>query len=400
MRRGIRLILFNADESAAMSLRSSLLAIDGVKIVADVDEPTLLPQAVQKIPTDILFVHLDPDPQAVLNMAGEVARSNPNVAVVAASECTDGQLILSAMRMGVKEFLPKPLDMKELTEALEKVAQSGAEKTVQGKLITVIGAAGGVGASAIATNLAVELAAIASGGVAVVDLDYRFGQVGTLLDVEPTHTIADLCQSPEQLEIQMIERALAQHPSGVKVLCRPRHFAEADNITAAHCVGALSGLTSFNEYVVVDGPSRFDVGAKAVFDLADINLLVIQLLVSCVRSAHRMLDGMRDAGYNVSRTHVICNRVGRESSRLSVEDVESTLGIQVFATISDDWSTMSNAANMGEPLVMGAERSKVRLELVDLAERLHMPPAKSDDKESKERAKKGRGLFSKVFSEG
>ena len=106
MRRGIRLILFNADESAATSLRSALLTIDGVKIVADVDEPTLLPQAVQKIPTDILFVHLDPDPQVVLDMAGEVARSNPNVAVVAASECTDGQLILSAMRMGVKEFLP------------------------------------------------------------------------------------------------------------------------------------------------------------------------------------------------------------------------------------------------------------------------------------------------------
>ena len=400
MHRGIRLILFNADESAATSLRSALLAIDGVKIVADVDEPVLLPQVVQKIPTDILFVHLDPDPQTVLNMAGEVARSSPNVAVVAVSESTDGQLILSAMRMGIKEFLPKPLDVKELAEALEKVAQSGAEQTVQGKLITVVGAAGGVGASAIATNLAVELAAIAGGGVVVVDLDYRFGQVGTLLDVEPTYTIADLCQSPEQLEVQMIERTLVQHPSGVKVLCRPAQFAEADNITAAHCVGALSGLTSFNEYVVVDGPNRFDVGAKAVFDLADVNLLIVQLLVPCVRSARRMLDGMRDAGYNLDRTSVICNRVGRESTSLSVEDVESTLGIRAFATLSDDWTTMSNAMNMGEPLIMGAEKSKVRLEFTDLAERLHMPPAETDDKDRKDGSKKGRGLFSKVFGEG
>lgn len=399
MGRGIRLVLFNADESAAPSLRAALLSFEGVKIVAEVDEPILLPQVVQQTTTDVLLVHLDPDPHTILNMAGEVARSNQNITVIAVSESTDGQLILSALRMGVREFLTKPLDNNELGEALRKVADTKPERTVQGKLITVVGSAGGVGATSIATNLAVELSAVTSGGVAVVDLDYRFGQVGTLLDVEPTYSIADLCESPEQLETQMIEQALIRHSSGVKVLCRPTHFSQADNITAAHCVGVLSGLTGLHEYVVVDGPSRFDIGAKSVFDLADMNLLVIQLLVPCVRSAHRMLDEMREAGFNLTRTHVICNRMGRETGSLSIEDVEATLGIEVFATIPDDWDCMSNAANMGEPLIIGAAGSKVRQSLAELAGQLHEPAGQTDDKDDHEEARKGRGLFSKIFSD-
>jgi len=399
MGRGTRVVLFNADESAAASLRSALLAFEGVKIVAEVDEPVLLPQIVQQVATDVLFVHLDPEPESVLAMAGEVARSCPNVAVVAVSESTDGQLILSALRLGIREFLTKPLDKKELGDTLEKLSQEETERVATGKLITVIGSAGGVGATVIATNLAVELAAIAMGGVALVDLDYRFGQVGTLLDVEPTYTVADLCETPGQLEMQMIERALVKHATGVNVLCRPTQFTQADNITAAHCVGVLSGLVNLNEYVVVDGPNRFDIGAKAVFDLADVNLLVIQLLVPCVRSARRMLDGMREAGYSLNRTRVICNHSARDTGSFSLEDVEATLGVGVYATVPEDWVTMSNAVNMGEPLVMGAEKSKVRLALADLAERLHRPEGEADDKDSRAVAKRGGGLFSKIFSE-
>ena len=60
-----------------------------------------------------------------------------------------------------------------------------------------------------ATNLAVELAALAEGTVTLVDLDYRFGQVATFLDVEPTYTLADLCGSPKSVIVfSLTTRAL------------------------------------------------------------------------------------------------------------------------------------------------------------------------------------------------
>ncbi|HUU83085.1 MAG TPA: hypothetical protein VM243_06225 [Phycisphaerae bacterium] len=395
----VRVIVFNTDEGYAAELRTALLSFDGVKIIAEVDDPVLLPQAAAQFPADVAIVHLDPDPEVALHMAGQVAAEMPDLAIFALSESTAGQLILSAMRLGIREFLTKPIDRELVAAALEKVTQRRLDSVVQGRLIAVVGAAGGVGASSIAANLAVELADLADGPpdkrVALADLDFRFGHVTTLLDIEPTYTITDLCETNEQLEPQMIERVLVAHGSGVRVLAHPKLFAQAENISAAHCVGVLSGLTGMYEYVVVDGPVRFDPGAKGVLDLADEILLVMNLVVPCVRNVSRMLDGMREVGFNLERLKLICNRAGRHSGNLSLGDVRETLGMDVYAVLPDDWPNMSGAINLGEPLAGFAEKARIRIAVRDLAERLHRRDAHTDETEAGKRG----GLFGKIFSD-
>jgi len=314
--------------------------------------------------------------------------------VFAVSESTDGQLILSVMRRGFCEFITKPIDREALEQALSKVSRQTDERGPSGRLITIFGTTGGAGATCLATNLAAELASMCQGRVTVVDLDYRFGQVATLMDVSPTYTIADLAQSPEQLEPQVIERALVKHSCGAWVLSRPAHFTQSDNITAANCVGVLTGLVGMCEYVVVDGPNRYDVGASAILDVADLNLLVIQLMVPAVRNAQRILQGMQEAGFNLERTQLVCNRMGKEASPLAPGDVESTLNKRIYATIPDDWPTVSSAVNLGEPLRTRSPKSKVRGAIRELAERIHSPAAPDEGKET---SKRGNRLLAKIF---
>ena len=395
MSTGMRVIVFNADEAYGPELRASLLAFEGIRIIAEVDDAILLPQAAAQFPADLAIVHLDPNPELALQLAGQVASDKPELAVFTVSESTDGQLILAAMRSGIREFLTKPIDQERLAAALEKVTQARVQAASQGRLIAVLGAAGGVGATAVATNLAVELADLAPGGVALVDLDFHFGQVATMLDLDINYTIADLCETTEQLEPQVLERALVQHDSGVRVLGRPKAFAQAENISAAHTIGVLSGLLNLHEYVVVDGPTRFDAGAKAVLDVADNILLVMQLLVPCVRNVSRMLDGMRQVGFNLERVKLICNRYGCDPSNLSLDDVRETLNMPVYTTLPDDWAAMCASMNLGEPLATHAPKARVRTALRDLAQRLHQPECETDEQEA---GKKG-GLLSKIFSD-
>ena len=394
MAAAVRAVIFNADESYAATLRSSLLGFEGVKILAEIDEPAMLPELIGRFPADVLVANLDPEPELVIHMLGQATQADPDLLVFAVSESTDGQLILAAMRNGIREFIAKPIENSVLGEALEKVTGRGMNAGKQGKLITVIGGAGGVGATTLAVNLAVELKVLADGAVTVVDLDHRFGQVATALDVDPKYTLSDLCDSPEQLETQMIERALVRHASGLRVLSRPLHFAQADTLTAAHCVGALSTLLSMNDYVVVDGPTRFDFGAKAVLDISDYNLLLLQLVVPTVRSVHRMLQGMGEAGYNLERMRLVCNRVGCEGGGVNIEDVSATLNMEVFAEVPDEWMTVNAAMNIGEPLATHAPKSKVRQAICSIAQRLHNPGGVvgEDDVENKKR-----GLLSKIF---
>ena len=379
MRQDLKFIVLNNHEAFALELRAMLLKFDGVKIVAEVDEPAQLATTLSQFPVDILFVNLDPNPEAVLPLIGDLASAHHNLAIFAASESSDGPLILKVMRLGVKEFFPKPIDEAAMAEALRRISSQRVETVTQGKLITILGTAGGVGATMLSANLGVELAALASGNVTIVDLDYRFGQVATVLDVEPTYTLADLCGSSDHLEPSVVTRALSQHSTGVQVLSRPINFAEADTLTAAACMGMFSTMLNMNEYIVVDGPTRYDLGAKSILALSDVNFLVVQLLVPCVRNAFRILENMRDNGYNLDRTKLVCNRVGRDAGHLSVAHVTETLGLELFASIPDDWSAVSGAINLGEPLLMHGPRSKVRLAIQEIAERLHRGDVQTDD---------------------
>ena len=393
MGQDVKFIILSRDERCASALRAMLLKLDHAKIVAEVDEPALIAQAVQQLPVDALLVDLDPTPESVLPIIGDVAAANRDLAVFAASESTDGQLILKAMRLGLREFLPKPIDIQALQEAVDRVALGLTRVSSQGRLVTVIGTSGGVGSTLLTTNLAVELAALANGGVVAVDLDYRYGQVATFLDVDPKYSIADLCSSPEELESQVIGRAMSKHPSGVQVLARPNHLAEADVITAAACMGVFSSLINLNEYVVSDGPTRFDVGSQSVLALADVMLLLVQPVVPCVRNAARFVDSMRENGYNLDRVKLICNKVGRTAGHLSVNDVTETLGLKAFSSIPDEWETASGAINLGEPLMTHSPKSKLRLAIQEIAQRLHDPDAASDDKYAKKQ-----GLIGRIFA--
>lgn len=394
MRRSVRVIVFNADEDYSVSLRTELLRIPGVQIVAEVDEPALIEQAVGQFPAEVLLAHLDPAPEACLGIAAKIAGSRPDLAVFVISESTNGQHILMAMRSGIREFLTKPLDAQLLTNSIDKVLSQTSSTVELGSLISVMGTIGGAGGSILATNLAVELASIAKQRpVALVDLDFRYGQIGTMLDLQSDYTISDLCDTPEQLDEGMITRVMVKHSSGVHVLARPNSFVQADHITAAHCASVLSTLQQLYEYIVIDGPTRNDTGALSVLDLADVNLLVMQLLVTSVRNVHRMLEALRDNGYNLDRFKLVCNRVGRDSAHLCVDHVETTLNTKVFHQVPDDWKAVSACVNMGVPLAEGAAKSRTRLAIRELAERL------ADTGEAGVAGERQRGgLFGRIFS--
>lgn len=366
------MIIVNTDEDVAADLRAVLLAIDGVKIVAEIDEPALLAQAIDHFPAELLLVHLDPAPGPMMDVVAPLIDANKErIAAVAMTEDRDAELVMRAMRAGMREFLWKPFPPEQLREIVQRVGGSGpAGARRVGRLISVVASGGGLGNTQVATNLAVELAQLdtwdgapPAGGrpsVAVVDLDFRFGQVAMQLDAAPTYTIADLCETAAAIDRPMIEQAMFKHSTGVHVLARPNDMGAADRISAGHTAGALAALQEYYDFVVVDMPARFDASARAVFDMADRYLLVLQLMVPSVRAADRMLHELASTGYAVNRVKLVCNRVGREAGYLNQEDVETTLKRKMDFVLPDDWKTSANAVNMGAPLLLYAPRSKLR----------------------------------------
>jgi pilus assembly protein CpaE len=396
MPQTLRVILFTAETESAPELRRTITSLSHIRIVAELDEPSLIGQAAAQFPAELLIADLDPSSQSVLESIRQLKDAVPGLPVLAVSRNIEGDVVLRAMKAGVREFLLKPLNLEEFQQSVATLAGGLAKSQQPGKLISVIGSGGGVGCTTIATNLAVELAELtgAAGGqqkVALVDLDFRFGHVATLLDVHGPFTVADLCATPEHLDPEMVMKALIRHDSGLYVLRRPELFSQAESITAAHCANVLASLQEMCAYVVVDGPTRHDPGGRSVLDAADHIFLVLQLLVTSVRNADRMIRELAAQGFNPERVSFVVNRLGRESAHLEVDQVEAILKSKVCATLRDDWKSVSCSINIGRPLKAEFDRSGVRLDIQALAQRVHEPEGACVE------SPKGPGLWGKVL---
>jgi Flp pilus assembly CpaE family ATPase len=117
------------------------------------------------------------------------------------------------------------------------------------------------------------------------------------------------------------------------------------------------------------------------------------LLVPSVRNALRIIEGLRESGYNLGRSRLVCNRASGDGGQLSVKDVGETLSMQAFACIPDDWATVSGAVNLGEPLAQHSPKSKVRLAIQKIAQRLHATYPEADEEDTRRK-----GLMGRIFA--
>jgi pilus assembly protein CpaE len=98
---------------------------------------------------------------------------------------------------------------------------------VNGEIITVYGARGGLGATTLAVNLAVQLAAVTKARVALADLDLQRGDVAAFLNVTPQQSLAAIAGASGEVDDLFLHHTLTRHPSGVAVLPAPTRIIEA-----------------------------------------------------------------------------------------------------------------------------------------------------------------------------
>ena len=122
------------------------------------------------------------------------------------------------------------------------------------KLIAVIGARGGVGASTIAVNTAWLMAHEQNLRVAVVDLDLYFGTVALSLDLEPGRGFREALENPNRIDGLFIERALVRESDNLFILGAEEALENAFNFDPAAVELLLEKLRCDFDCVIVDFP--------------------------------------------------------------------------------------------------------------------------------------------------
>ena len=135
----------------------------------------------------VVFIDITNCDEKYFEIIEEVKLFTSKIVVTSSDYSTNS--IVRAMRLGAKEFLPKPVLKDDLKRIIGVFIQRGEEQDdTSSKIITVYSNKGGIGKTTIAVNLALELAKVTKDKVALVDLNLQLGDISTFLNLNPRLT--------------------------------------------------------------------------------------------------------------------------------------------------------------------------------------------------------------------
>jgi len=364
MNNVVRLAIVDPNDATRETLKTLLLGMDMVWLEAECSRYDFFADVISQTQPDIALISLDADEEKGLALISRITQEMPQVKVLVVSSSTEGSLILHAMRNGAKEFLSYPLKWEDFLAALDRIQSSGPGGTGDGRarscqVITIAGAAGGIGCTSIGVNIACDLAKNERNSVAIVDLDFALGDADVWLDIIPDYTIHDVTENITRLDYSLLKRSLTQHDCGAYLLPRPVQIDDDIKVNEDQLRRMIALLKATFTHLVIDISKSFGPLDIATMESSDKVLLVTQLDLPCLRNVVRLMQYFDHFEGLSEKIGVVVNRLGLEEEQISVNKALETIGRDIFWQIPNDYATMVEARNNGVPLRMQAPRAKL-----------------------------------------
>lgn len=400
-----RVAVVSLGGSAADQLER-VLARNGLSVAVARDLASALP-----LLADAQMVILEAGDRASLTMlcrriTDEAGSNHPPILAVVGSR--DVETRVSMLEAGADDVLAQPIDERELEALVEallmraKSAVSAAAAVVppvprpadaMGRLLVFGAAKGGSGTTTLAVNVAMVLAEMAPGNVAIADLDMVHGQVAAHLDIYGRSSTAalareDLAGHPSEI----FAEAGKLHPSGLMVFGGPYRPDDAYDVTADQLGALLTALRSLYGTVVVDAGSMIDARAAAIIDRADRVALVVTPDIPALRLLRASLEMLSDMGGAADRALFVINEIYPKTP-ITADQIEEHVGVKVSQHVPYDSENFLRAVNEGQPLVVLARRSAAATALRKLAEVLAETGADNGEERPGKKARRFGGIL-------
>jgi pilus assembly protein CpaE len=362
-------VIVDADETNRQEL-AGFLERFGIHVVAQMNTADSLPALLGRTEApQLAIVNLDPNAPETLKRIGHFPRQYPGVSFFLMSQTLDANLLMEAMHLGVREFIPLPMSEQKLTAAIERVAHvHGMGK--RAKFIHVVPTIGGCGSTTVSCNVAASLAK-AGHKTCLLDLDLTRGGVASAFDCRPRFTIADVMDSAEKVDKQLLDNALFVHQnSGLAVLARPDLPEDTQRVSPTGIGRLLGVLGRLFDYVVIDSVMSIDPVYQTIIQASEVNLVVMQLNVPSAKNAERFVGCLRRMGIEGSKIKIVVNRFVKKGCDIEPEEVERALGLQIAWMVPNDFKNAIAAINFGEPVVLRTPRADISTSLIGLANTL------------------------------
>jgi pilus assembly protein CpaE len=268
--------------------------------------------------------------------------------VVAIGRINDVVHYRELVRRGISDYLMAPVGTIDVVRTVCGLFSVPDAKAV-GRVIAIVGAKGGVGASSIAHNIAWAVARDLALDTVVTDLDLAFGTAGLDYNQDPPLGIADAVFSPERVDTNFMDRLLSKCTDHLSLLAAPATLDRVYDFSPEAFDSTLDTLRSSIPCIVLDVPHQWAGWTKRALVAADDILVVAGPDLANLRNAKNMLDFLKSSRPNDRRPYYCLNQVGMpKRPEISPGDFAKAVEDEPVAVIPFEPQLFGTAANNGQ----------------------------------------------------
>ena len=304
---------------------------------------------------------------AGLDSLAEVCDEGTRVIVI--GRLNDVVLYRELVRRGVSDYLIAPLQTLDVVRSICGLFSAPDAKPV-GRIVAVVGAKGGVGASTVAHNVAWSIARDLSIDAVVADLDLAFGTAGLDYNQDPPQGLADAVFSPERIDTAFVDRLLSKCTEHLSLLAAPATLERSYDFGSDAFDSTFDALRASVPCIVLDVPHLWTGWAQRTLVGADDILIVAAPDLANLRNAKNIIDFLRTARPNDRRPFYCLNQVGMpKRPEIKPADFAKALDDDPVAVIPFEPQVFGTAANNGQMIAevsSGHRTAEMFLQLAQL----------------------------------
>ena len=303
---------------------------------------------------------------ARLDQLAEVCDAGTRVIVV--GRINDVTLYRELTKRGVSDYLIAPVGTIDVVRSICGLFTSPEAEPV-GRIVAVVGAKGGVGASTVAHNIAWAIARDLALDSVVTDLDLAFGTAGLDYNQDPPQGIADAVFSPDRIDTNFVDRLLSKCTDHLSLLAAPATLERVYDFGPEAFDSILDSLRASIPCIILDVPHIWSSWTKRLLVSADDILVVAGPDLANLRNAKNMVDLLRAARPNDHHPHYCLNQVGvPKRPEIAPADFAKALEAQPLAVIPFEPQLFGTAANNGQMIAEVSASHKTTEMFLQLAQ--------------------------------
>jgi len=290
--------------------------------------------------------------------------------VVVLGKLNDIVLYRQLIARGVSEYLVAPFGVVDFVQAMSQLFSVQGAKPL-GRVIAVVGAKGGVGASTVAHNLAWSLASVTEMATIIADFDLAFGTAGLDYNQDPPQGVAEAVFAPERVDAVLVDRLLSKCGDHLSLLAAPATLDRVLDFGEASFDSLVDAMRASTPWVVIDVPHLWSGWARRMLVFADEVVVIASPDLANLRNAKNLIDNVKGARLNDAPPRLVLNGVGMlKRPEIAAAEFAKAVETGPTAVIPHDAKLFGAAANNGQMIAEIEPNGKTAQVFADLASAL------------------------------